>query len=64
MRLQSENFGSVTGLNAVALALSGISCNDTEIQASDGQDSSTIFCVRIKLPHLRVAHRSVRHDSG
>ena len=53
-RVQSEDFGCISRLDAVALALPGISCDNTEIGPCDSQNGSAILCVRVELPLIRI----------
>lgn len=59
---QAKYFGSVAGLNAVALALTGITSDDGKVSTRDGENCAAIFCVRVELPLLRVCDSGhVRH---
>ena len=53
-RVQSEYFGCISRLDAVALALPRIPCDNTEIGSSDSQNCSAILCVRVELPLIRI----------
>ncbi len=60
--VQSENFGCVSRLYAVAFALSRVACDDSEIGPCDGEDSAAILSVRVELSLLGMGERTVWHD--
>jgi hypothetical protein len=54
---QLENLGCVTRLNAVALRLPGVACDNAEVCACDGEDGATVLGVGIELALLGVLVR-------
>lgn len=62
MDLQAEYFGGVASLDAVALALTGITSDDGKVCTRDGKNCAAIFGVWVELPLLRVCDSGhVRH---
>lgn len=62
---QAEYFWGVAGLDAVALALTGITSDDGKVCTCDGKNCAAIFGVWVKLPLLRVCDSGhVRHEEG
>jgi hypothetical protein len=62
---QAEYFGRVASLDAVALALTGITSDDGKVCTCDGENCTAIFGVWVKLPLLRVCDSGhVRHEEG
>jgi hypothetical protein len=60
---QAEYFGGVTSLDAVALALTGITSDDGKVCTSDCENCAAIFGVWVELPLLRVCDGGhVRHE--
>ena len=62
---QAEYFRGVASLDAVALALTGITSDDGKVCTGDGENCAAIFGVWVKLPLLRVCDSGhVRHEEG
>ena len=65
MDRQAEYFGGVASLDAVALALTGITRDDGKVCTRDGENCAAIFSVRVELPLLRDCDSGhVRHVEG
>lgn len=59
---QTKDLGGISSLDAVALALPRVACNDTEVCACDGENSSSVVAVGVELALLRpVSGGSVLH---
>ena len=58
---QSEDFGRIAGLYAVAFALAGVTSNDGEVRTSDGEDGTAIVGVGVELALLGVGEGAVGH---
>jgi hypothetical protein len=52
---QTENLWRISGLDAVALGLSCVPSNNTEVRPSDGEDSPAVLAVGVELPLLGYA---------
>jgi hypothetical protein len=50
--VQTKDFGGISSLNAISLALARVACDDTEVGASNGKYSSSILAIRIEMPLL------------
>ena len=62
---QTENFGSIAGLYAIALALASVTSNDGEVGTGDGKDGAAVVGVGVELALLGVCEGTVRHgESG
>ena len=59
--VQSENFGSVTCLNAVSLTLPCVTRNDREVRTGDGEDGTSVRRVGIELSLLGLGEGTVGH---
>ena len=59
---QSEDFGCITSLYAVSLALPSIACDDREVCTSNGKDGTAVLGVRVERTLLWVSVRTVWHD--
>jgi hypothetical protein len=65
MNGQAEYFGSVASLDAVALALTGITSDDGKVSTCDCENCAAIFGVWVELPLLRVCDSGhIRHEEG
>jgi hypothetical protein len=62
---QAEHFGGIASLDAVALALTGITSNDGKVCTGDCENCAAVFGVWVELPLLRVCDSGhVRHEEG
>ena len=62
--VQFEDLWRIPRLDAVALALPRVTCDDGEICASDGKDGAAVLGVRVKLAFLGVCEGAVGHCVG
>lgn len=58
---QSEDFGCVTSLDAVALTLTSVTGDDSEVCTSDSEDSAAVVRVGVEGALLGVGERAVGH---
>ena len=61
---QSENFGGIAGLDAVALALTGVTGDDRKVCTCDGKNCAAIFSVRVEMSLLWGCDGHIRHVVG
>jgi hypothetical protein len=62
---QPENFGGIASLDAVTLALTGVTGDDRKVSTCDGEDCAAIFSVRVELPLLWESDGGhIRHVVG
>jgi hypothetical protein len=62
---QPEYFGCIASLNVVALALAGVTSDDSKVCTCDGEDGATIFGVWVELSLLGVCDGGhVGHEDG
>lgn len=62
LHVQSEDFRCVSCLDAVALALPGVSGNDREVRTGDGEDGAAVLRVGVELAFLGAGEGTVGHD--
>ena len=62
---QPENFRGITSLDAVSLALTGVTSDDRKVSTRDGEDCAAVFSVRVELPLLWESDGGhIRHVVG